>query len=419
MQIHLLTPKFNRFSQEKVKNNYNNASYPKLGELQQDTVSFSGKLPQKPELTEVARFVDAFRLGYESKIPSYQVLAARLRDTLDATARELKHIGLIFDQEYCTEEHMVKGSDSFISKLKRSGESPADRVRGTWYLEDLHDLSLFTDYILPALQKRGYQIAMVPDKVNGRRILSYKPDFDVRLNNVSEKSKRALPQSLRDVASFREQDSGYSDIQFRLIDALSTDKEKTPLEVIIVAGKNTAYAKRDESYYVYDIVRALKKELHIAQIENPALNSPEQRVQNNIGIIKQQLSDNISKPLYANAKNLDFYHEELHLPVELSAGSCIALRGLVEGMIQKTKLYYNAKLRQVASDDYEKTLEKLIKSSPIFKERKDKTIYVEDIIEKRDEIIKELKLNKREDLEILKKVLERLNETIEKYGVKD
>ena len=123
MQIHLLTPKFNRFSQEKVKNNYNNASYPKLGELQQDTVSFSGKLPQKPELTEVARFVDAFRLGYESRIPSYKVLAARLMDTLDATARELQDIGLIFDREYCTEEHMVKGSRSFISKLLQKPSS--------------------------------------------------------------------------------------------------------------------------------------------------------------------------------------------------------------------------------------------------------------------------------------------------------
>ncbi len=419
MQIHLLTPKFNRFSQEKVKNNYNNASYPKLGELQQDTVSFSGKLPQKPELTEVARFVDAFRLGYESRIPSYKVLAARLMDTLDATARELQDIGLIFDREYCTEEHMVKGSRSFISKLKRSGESPSDRVRGTWYLENLHDLSLFTEHIMPALERRGYRIASVPDKMSGRRILSYKPDFDVRLNNVTEQSKRALPQPLRDVASFREQDSGYADIQFRLIDALDAAKEKTPLEVIIVAGKNTAYAKRDESYYVYDIVRALKKELHIAKIENPAVNTPEQRVQNNIGIIEQQLNDNISKPLYANAKSLDIYHEDLHLPVELSAGSCTALRGLVEGMIQKTKLYYNARLRETNSDDYIKTLEKMIKASPEYKEREDKIIFAYDIEQKRDEILKELRINKQEDLKLLKKVLERLNETIAKYGRQD
>ena len=49
-------------------------------------------------------------------------------------------------------------------------------------------------------------------------------------------------------------------------------KKKTPLEVIIVAGKNTAQAKRDESYYVYDIVRALKKELQISKIANPAVN---------------------------------------------------------------------------------------------------------------------------------------------------
>ena len=61
----------------------------------------------------------------------------------------------------------------------------------------------------------------------------------------------------------------------------------------------------------------------------------------------------------------------------------------------------------------------MIKASPDYKERKDKIIYVEDIIEKRNEILKELKIHKREDLELLKKVLERLNETIAKYGKQD
>ena len=417
MQINLFTPKFSSLYQEKVSNNYNNASYPKLCGLQKDTVSFSGNSKTVKKATQ--HIGDALRAGYEANIPFYRVLAARLMDTLEATARELEGVGLIFDREYCSEEHMVKGVKSFISKLKRSGESPSDRVRGTLYLENLHDLSIFTEHILPALERRGYKIAEIPDKVNGRRILSYKPDFDVRLNNVTEESKDALPQALRDVASFKEQSSGYADIQFRLIDTLSTFKEKTPLEVIIVPGKNTAYAKRDESYFVYDIVRALKKELHISQIENPGLRTPEQRVQNNVRIIQQQLNDHISKPLYANAKSLDIYHEDLHLPVELSSDTCSALKGLVEGMIQKTKLYYNGMLRLVASDEYEKTLEKLIKASPDYKERKDKIIYVEDIIEKRNEILKELKIHKREDLELLKKVLERLNETIAKYGKQD
>ena len=196
-------------------------------------------------------------------------------------------------------------------------------------------------------------------------------------------------------------------------------KEKTPLEVIIVAGKNTAQAKRDESYYVYDIVRALKKELQISKIANPAVNTPEQRVQNNIGIIEQQLNAHISRPLYTNAKNLDIYHDDSQLPVELSQATCKALTGLVEGMRQKTKLYYNARLREVASDEYKKVIEKMIKASSEYKERTDKTIYVEDILEKRNQLLKELRHNKREDLELISRVQTRLTETIEKYGKQD
>ena len=116
---------------------------------------------------------------------------------------------------------------------------------------------------------------------------------------------------------------------------------------------------------------------------------------------------------------MDIYHDETQLPVELSEGTCKALIGLVEGMRQKTKLYYNARLREIVSDDYNKTIEKLVKNSSEFKEREDKTIYVEDIKEKRSELIKSIKLYKREDLDLLKRVMDRLNITIEKYGKKD
>ena len=417
MNIQLLTPKFLSYKKNNENFHSSTAMRSNLAGLNADTVTFSGKINTLQEASH--NIGDAFKAGYEAKIPAYKVLAARLMDTMEATARELEDFGLIFDREYCSEEHMVKGVKSFISKLKRSGESPLDRVRGTWYLEKLHDLSIFSEHILPALEKRGYQIAAVPDRVSGRKILSYKPDFDVRLNNVTEKSKKSLPQPLRDVASFKEQASGYADIQFRLIDALDAAKEKTPLEVIIVAGKNTAQAKRDESYYVYDIVRALKKELQISKIANPAVNTPEQRVQNNIGIIEQQLNAHISRPLYTNAKNLDIYHDDSQLPVELSQATCKALTGLVEGMRQKTKLYYNARLREVASDDYKKVIEKMIKASSEYKERTDKTIYVEDILEKRNQLLKELRHNKREDLELISRVQTRLTETIEKYGKQD
>ena len=88
-------------------------------------------------------------------------------------------------------------------------------------------------------------------------------------------------------------------------------------------------------------------------------------------------------------------------------------------MRQKTKLYYNARLREVASDEYKKVIEKMIKASSEYKERTDKTIYVEDILEKRNQLLKELRHNKREDLELISRVQTRLTETIEKYGKQD
>ncbi len=420
MNIKPLTPKFclNK-DNSKVSGNGPLIRYNFSKPQEFDTVSFSGKIPKKDTLTSVSRFCDAVKLGYESRIPAYKILAARLMDALEVTARELQDFGLIFDREYCSEEHMVKGVDSFISKFKRSGSAPSDRVRGTLFLENLHDLSIFTDHILPAFERRGYQIAMVPDKRQGRKVISYKPDFDVRLSNVSEESKKALPEAFRSAASFSEQASGYGDIQFKLIDTMSLAKEKTPLEVIIVAGKNTANAKKDESYYVYDIVRALKKVLHLSSIENPQINTPVHRIQNNINIIEQQLNDYISKPLYENAKRLDLYHEDLLLPVELSQRTCETLRGLAEGIRQRIKWHYNAKLKEVGSDEYVQTIEKLVRNSARFKERTDKTIYIQDIKEMRSALIKDLKQDKREDIELIDKVIARLKETIMKYGKKD
>ena len=415
MNIQLLTPKSILYNKNSNKN-YGDSAYinPKICGLQTDTVSFSGRINTMKQASN--KLYDAFCDGYEARIPGYKVLVTRFRDSLAAVGKELEEFGVVFDGEYCTEERMIKNTGSFISKLKREGGAPSDRVRGTLYLENLYNLSIFSEHILPALERRGYKLASIPVKRSGKKVLSSKPDFDVRLSNVPEEAKKALPEALRNAASFQEQSSGYCDIQLRLIDTLTNSKEKTPIELLIVAGKNTAHAKSDESHYVYDIVRALKKNLHIAQIPTPHINSPAQRIQNNLEIIRQQLNNYISRPLFANAKNLDIYHDDFQLPVELSENTCRALTGLVEGMRQKTKFHYNAKLNEIKKDD--QVVEMIIKSSPEFKERGDDIIYANDIREKRRQLIKEINQDKREDLELIDCVMKRLEETIEKYGVK-
>ena len=76
-------------------------------------------------------------------------------------------------------------------------------------------------------------------------------------------------------------------------------------------------------------------------------------------------------------------------------------------------------LKKLDSDEYVQTIEKLIRNSARFKERTDKTIYIQDIKEMRSALIKDLKQDKREDIELIDKVIARLKETIMKYGKKD
>ncbi len=390
MNIQSLTSKFLRNDIITRSNhsglNASNVSYPNLRPLEKDTVSFGAKSKLIVDTSAVTTIRDIISLNYEKTHPFLEILSKRLMDTMDAVARELKGAGLIFDRTY-NEKAPIKSTNSYVSKLKRSGSTPKDPVRGTWYLRNLHDLSIFTDKILPALKERGYEIAPVAPR---KKV----PDFDVRLSGVSEKAKNALPKSMRDVSSFKEQGSGYGDIQFRLIDTLADKKKTTPIEIIIVAGEHTAKAKSNESYYVYDITRVLKNELHISEIKDPEIHTPAYRIINNIKIITDSLNAQISNPLYTNAKMLDIERNSNSLlSVGLDTNTVRVLPGLAEGIQNKIPLHYKAKIKEVKMD---KTLSAA----------------------QRREKIELLEQQKKEDLEIITFVKNRLEETIEKYGTK-
>lgn len=390
MNIQLLTPKFLNNGVIKRSNqnclNINNASYPNLRPLEKDTISFGSKAKLIIDAVPATTIGDIISINYEKTHPFLRVLSKRLMDTMDVIARELKGSGLIFDRTY-NEKAPIKSTTSYISKLKRSGSTPKDSVRGTWYLRNIHDLSIFTDNILPALEERGYEIATVAPR---KKI----PDFDVRLSGVSEKAKNALPEPLRDVASFKEQGSGYGDIQFRIIDTFADKKKKTPIEIIIVAGEHTAKAKSNESYYVYDITRVLKNELHISEIKDPEIHTPAYLIKNNIEIITNRLNEQISKPLFTNAKMLDIDQDASQLlPVGLDKQTSQLLPGFVEGILDKIPLHYKAKIKEVKAD---------------------KTLSVAE----RRQRIELLEQQRNEDLEIINFAKARLHETIKKYRVK-
>lgn len=421
MNILSITPNLNVTNQRNlnIQNNAKNSQYaskPILNSLSCDTVSFSGGASKaskaaKKVAGDMAQVITA---GYESQMPKYQIIGTRLMDTLQVITESFraKGVNVSFDRVDC-EAHMVKGSDSFLSKLKRSGEPPMDRVRATLYVENPYNLEFIGKELLPALNSRGYSIYMAPDKVSGRRVLTRKPDFDIRLESVNPESIKHLPPELRGCIS-HPQKSGYEDIQFRLVDASDIAKEKTPIELLIVFGKNYSKAKHDESYYVYDISRALKNEMHVSQVNNPDPKSPEYRIRNNIGVIVDCLNTNISKPLFINGKSIDFYHEKPTIPVDLNPSDCGKISGLLNGIREKINLYYR---KAVAEASSEKNVIRHIKSTADYKSREDKVITPEEIAAKRKELVAKIKGQKADDLDIIYAVQERFEETARKYGV--
>lgn len=414
MNIFAITPNFQNIQTPKKNflNNRNVIQANNLNYLPHDTVSFSGK--EKAAKRTAHTIKDLIRDSYDAQIPKYRIMGNKLMDSLEVIANRLKDKGVTFDREYC-EKSTVKSTKSFLSKLIRSGEQPMDRVRATLFVENPYDLKLINDELLPELNARGYELLMIPAKTSGRKVLAKKPDFDIRLADIQDKDIQHLSDKLKSCVG-KPQKSGYEDIQMRLVDMTERGKDKTPIELIILFGKNYAEAKHNESYYVYDITRALSNTLHAAQVKEPELNTPAKRIQNNIAIIKDQLNSFISKPLYINAKNLDFYHDEFQLPVEITKANAEALNGLLEGIRSKIPLHYKAEIAKVSSKEYDKEIEKIIKSSAEYKDREDKTIYIDDMLETRKKLIKTLREHKAEDMEVIRAVQERFAETIKKYG---
>ena len=412
MNIRAITPDFQNVnnSRKKFLNNSIVIQPNSLNYLAKDTVSFSGKA----QITNTIG--DIIRKNYDDKIPQYRAMSIKLMDTMEVIANKFKDKGVSFDRKYC-EHSPVKSTDSFISKFRRSGENPYDRIRTTLYVENPYDFKLIRD-ILGELKLRGYEIAQIPDKVSGKRVLSRKPDFDIRLANVNEADTKILGAELQNQIS-KPLSTGYEDIQMRLTDTALKGKDTPPLEVLILYGKNFAKAKETESYYSYDIRRAIDKLLHISSVKNPPINSPAYRVHSNNRIICDTLCNNISKPLFYNAKNKDFNHESFQLPVELSKSTIKALTGLIEGIRSKISLHYKAEIAKISSDEFKPELEKLFKASQEYKERQDKTIYIKDLIDMKNQLINNLKAQKKDDLTLIMKVQERFAETAEKFGKKD
>ncbi len=404
MNISLITPKFYSAPQNSRNSHYSNTVMPsKLTPLKADTVSFSAN--------PMYRMEEALRLSYDQKLPLYRSMGVKLMDTLKVIADKYASRGVSFDEEYCSPA-IVKSTDSFVEKIIRSGES-LDRVRTTLFVDNPYDFKLIRD-ILDDLELRNYAVKPIHGKVNGKKVSI--PDFDIRLGGVTQEDTAVLGTALQKCIG-KPQKSGYEDIQMRLVDTNLTRKDAPPLELIMLYGKNYAEAKHNESYYSYGIRRIMSNLLHVAKVEAPKNNTPAYRIQNNIDIISGILENNIARPLFYNAKNKDYFHDEaLAMPVELTKGNCDVLTGLLNGISQKIPMHYRQEAARVKSDEYQPILEKLIMLTPEFKERENPIIFASDIRKMRRSELARLKTEKAEDLDVMVKVRERMNETIAKYG---
>lgn len=408
MNIQLFNPIFYNNDSFRVKRQ--NIQQHNLSPLAMDTVSFTGKEAAIKKTSNKLSY--AFSISYDASVVAAKKIAKRFMDTISAVANEVE--GLEFYRELY-EGKVIKGKDSFLSKLIRSGSAPLDQIRTTVFIRDLYDMSILNKF-LKKMSDRDYEVMMIPAKRSGKKVLEWKPDLDIRLKDVPEKEVKKLPEKYRECVSKR-LPSGLSDIQIRFVDKLYRNKK--PLEVIIMFGKESGKAKIIEEDDVYKYLRRLKDELHVSKVTDYDSKSPIKRIKDNTSIISDILHTSISRPMYANAAAMDTENSNLGLTVGLTTEQGKILSGLIEGIRDKIGKYYQGEIKKVKSPDYDVELQKAIKSTMDYKERDDKTIYVEDIISMRKEIIKNLRLYKKSDLEAIIDIQSGLQKTIEKYKIKD
>ena len=201
MNIQALTPKFlrNDISTRSNQNplNVNNASYPNLRPLNQDTVSFQGNIAKKA----VSTVSEHLKAQIAADSPRLRRIATTYLDVLESVATKLKDKGFSFDREYC-ELNPVKSPESYTSKVVRSGSFKVpDTIRATLYCDNPYDLSKLVEGLLPEMEQRGYVLAKtemsLKDLMKRGYIPTTKelanpemektiPDIDIRLVDVSE-----------------------------------------------------------------------------------------------------------------------------------------------------------------------------------------------------------------------------------------
>ena len=307
------------FNNTPVYNNYNNYNTNSIQHrtspvlrrpLDRDTVSF-----------KQSSIKESLELQHERNMAQYRIYADVFFDALENVAHELSGYGVSFDRQYAM-LNPIKSAASMSSKISRSGSFDVpDLIRTTIYLQNPYDEEFIYQKFLPAMEDKGYVLS----KVNG------KPDIDFRLEGIGEPQK-----------------SGYEDIQMRFVEK-KAKKNKIKHELIVLFGPNYAQAKHIESEKVYNLIRQFD-ELHIDFTDAP-IGSNEFKAHRYIQLIKTQARNKISKKLFDNAKNKDFYKIDDVAPITFSPENKALINNYFAALKDRTKDYYRHKRTQAQNSE--------------------------------------------------------------------
>ncbi len=404
-----ITPNFQIYRQNQAKHQNKSVQYPQLQPLNADTVSFSGKLPR-----EASVIGQAIEQAYISRVDKFIDYAKDFHRGLKNACEKLADEGFCYDEVY-NSKHPIKTLDSFMDKYERQGYVQ-DIVRGTVYWTDQQNVGSFKKF-LDAMKEEGYEIAVFKTLNPKTGRFEKHPDLEIRQNGITPDDLEILGSFLKKAEISKPRSSTYSDYQMRFvpINKKGKNENKQTLELIMLYGPHYSKAKELESKYVYNITRTLGK-LHINFKENYPEKSPGRRIANNLDVIKTRLREDISRPLFTNAYNADAkICGEEKLPVVIGKEHVKMLDGYMSGVRQKIPLYYKEARQKYKPDEF---ITELIKRSPDYLKREDKTITQAEIKRLRKFYMDRLSDFESDDIGIIAKAQDLLKETLKKFGEK-
>ena len=353
-------------TQTQIQQNKTTSNYGKslLTPLSNDTVSFCAN----PSSSYTIKDKISYNYDEEIKSQEFKDDATSYLKSLNNVVTKLSKKGYSWNKEEAV-KHIIKSLDAYLSKIGRSGSLVVpDKIRATVYNTNVRNLSSLVNDLLPAMEDEGYVLASTKMSVKDLMKRGYIPtdkekahpnmmkevkDLDIRLKDVMDQLS-VLPENLRYCIG-KPQDSGYEDIQMRFIKKKDIGK-KNPrtFELLVLSGPSMEEAKLDESKFVYSNTRKFKPLAE--RFANAKVNSDEYRIINYISLVKGMFESNVSKKLFANAKNKQENNGLDELPIYFSEKDKQLIDGCFNGIRFRLSRIHSADLKQ-AKDDPEKAKE--------------------------------------------------------------